>query len=173
MPDPAQIVLDEARTKYDRMERRLDDLRTRAAGILGAAAVVTGLFGFRLGTHHSAMHRTFLVLALIAFAVVAGLVLSINWPVSSKLTTTKTRPRRTTPPVGMGRWTDGTNVETWVNRVPAAANPDAFGLALALELTKAQKWNEHYTVTPRMTWFRWSCAALGIEVLCWVVAVGF
>lgn len=158
MPDPSEVILEEARRKLERQSDRFDDLRTRSVALLGSAAVVTGLFGFRLGGHHTGARLGLLIAALVAFSAIVGLTIAINWPVD---TDTKGK-----------RWADGTRLDRWFDPIKRGdPSVETFGVYLAEQLYRARNWNESI-VSSRMGLFRWMCAAIGIEVLCWSIAVG-
>jgi hypothetical protein len=157
MADPVELMLDEARRKLERQGDRLNDVRARSGALLASAAVVTSLFGFRLGGHHNHVHLALLIAALAAFAGVLVLTVAINWPASRHSKS----------------WSDGAKLDRWISWAEAGdPQTDVFGLALAKELHDARAANVPM-LDARMRWFRWECVALGIEVLCWALATAF
>jgi hypothetical protein len=49
LAEPIELIIDEVRRRFEHQGARLDDVRTRSGALLASAAVVTTLFGFRLG----------------------------------------------------------------------------------------------------------------------------
>lgn len=150
----ADAILDEARQKFERQAKRLDDVRTRAGGLLSGAAIVTGLFGFRLGSHHGAVRLTFLIVAIVMFVVLVALTMAINWPIKG--------------------WNDGVKLGPWIQLLEdkESATLEVFPTELAAQLYTALTENEPL-ITARMNLIRWVCLALGLEVVCWAIAIGF
>ena len=72
-----ELAFDEAGRALDAQERAVNELRSRAGVLIAAAAITTSFFGSRaIGTEFSA----WVWIAVAAFIVVGGCVLTVLWP---------------------------------------------------------------------------------------------
>ena len=136
--------------QFDGQVSRLEELRSRSVALLGFAAVVVGLLGVRTHVTHHTAHGVLVVVALVAFGVIAFLATQINRPV---------------------HWDDGEKLDQWLERI-ATHDPlvEDFELHLARALDGARKANAD-TVGDRARDLRRLCVALAVLVACGAAAV--
>jgi hypothetical protein len=147
------LILDEVRQKFDRQQRRLDDVRSRAATMLGSAAVVSGLFGFRIASDdRTGWQVFFLVVALIAFVEVVASTVAIAWPIKG--------------------WDDGQDGHLDRAAREKVGNSRALSDRVGGPASLSARETNESLVEFRTTLFRWACGSLGLEVICWALAVG-
>src|SRR4051812_5723019 len=80
MADAEDVLLDEARRKYDLQVDRLSGFRNGTATLLAAGGIVSGLFGVKIDGGDSTFRLVMLSLALGAFVALVGFSLAVLKP---------------------------------------------------------------------------------------------
>jgi hypothetical protein len=149
--DASIVLWEQSKAEIAQQDGDIDSLRTRAVALLSVGALVGGLFGSRLPHGHlSPMNVAALAVALALFALSVVLALAIAWPRA---------------------WYFGADREPLVSRV-ADGKATLAQINLSLALRAEQNWNENYsTMRSLYRLFAWLCAAVGVQVVAWAIAV--
>jgi hypothetical protein len=146
------LVFDEVTRLIVRQEASLDNLRSRAGGMLGVAALVAALFGGRVTqAHHHGTWRTALeICALVLFGLTAAVVLDVE------------RPRQ---------FHFGHDPTPWLDMLTAGEVVDVtdFATNVGRQLNDQRKTNK---AKIERLWhaYTWVCLLIGLQVLAWGAA---
>jgi hypothetical protein len=149
--DASAVLWEQSKAEIAQQDADVDSLRTRAVALLSVGALVGGLFGSRLPHGHlSPMNVAALVVALVLFAASVVLAVAIAWP---------------------RNWYFGADREPLVSRV-ADGKATLAQVNLSLAQRAEQNWTENYSTMRRMYGlFALLCAAAGLQVVAWAIAV--
>jgi hypothetical protein len=145
------VLWEQSKAEVAQQDADMDSLRTRAVALLSVGALVGGLFGSRLPHGHlSPMNAVALVVALVAFAASVFLAVAIAWPRD---------------------WYFGADREPLVSGVA-----DGTMTLARVNLSLAQRAEQNWTINYRTTrhiyrLFAVLCAAVGLQVVAWAIAV--
>lgn len=140
------LLAAEARRMLDEQAAAWRDLRGRAISLLGAAGIITTLFGIRTaGQHYHGWRAVAFVAALAAFGAMTICVIYIQ------------RPLKTVT---------GEKLDQWIEaiRTGEQRRPLDFHFHYAVALNQARKDNDKQ-LAPRYTAFKIVCALLAVEVV--------
>jgi hypothetical protein len=151
--DNVELLCAEARRKLDGQTEDVRSVRSRAAGLLTAGGIISGLFGLQVTAtpRPGSLHTGLVITALIAFTLLVVAAVIIEWP-------------RT--------FHGDESLEPWIHEIQTGTAGDPhelpFHLATAYD-TYRQKNAKIYTGLVRL--FTAMCVLLGVEVVAWAAAV--
>jgi hypothetical protein len=148
--DAMAAIWEECKAELAQQNSDFDALRNRAVALLSAEALVGGLFGSRLPSHMGTMNTAGLVAALVLFAASVALVIAIAWPRS---------------------WSSGFDNLSLAERVAEGTATHA-QVKYAFIITGEETWAANKdTVVDMSRLFAILCAAAGVLVVAWAIAV--
>lgn len=149
--DASAALWEQSKAEIAQQDADIDSLRTRAVALLSVGALVGGLFGSRLPHGHlSRMNVAALAAALVLFAASVVLAVAVAWPRD---------------------WYFGADREPLVSGV-ADGTVTLAQVNLSLASRAEQNWTKNYgTIRSMYRLFAVLCAAVGLQVVAWAVAV--